>query len=367
MRIAEICFSPSWGGIEHYHVDMADRLRQRGHYVVPFCRKASPIEKRLFEAGFDPICASPTRYLSPHTTLKLACYFRKHKIQSIHLHRTHDLGVVLPAADLAGVPVRVFTLQMESGRKKRDLYHRYVYSRLTRVLTITDRIREKTISSVVIKPEKVCRLYYGIDIDLLHSARRSREEIREKWKIPKDAFVVGLTGRLDPAKGQDLLIEAAKRVSRSIPELYIILVGEETVGQHTETTRLKKLADSFPEPDRVIFTGYQSPPGTIVPAFDVAVLATKRESFGLVVIEAMALGIPVIASADGGVLEIITHGENGLLFPPGDVEILAERIQYAYTRKAELKLLAARGMETVETKFSMEDHLAGLERALKGF
>ncbi len=362
--IAEVCFSPSWGGIEHYCANMAYGLTQRGHEVLGIARLGSPLEKCLAENGLKCVSLRSRNYLSPLTTLKLAKVFGQQKIHAIHLHRTHDLGVVLPAADLAGVPIRVLTLQMESGRRKHDLYHRYVYSRLTAVLTITERIRKKTIQSVAVDPEKVHRLYYGVDAAALREKMLPRKIIRERWNIPEEAFVVGMVGRLEPAKGQEILLRAAAALKSTIPELVIMLVGEETIGQHTELPRLRRLAAELLPPDSVVFTGYQHPPGVVVPAFDVAVLATKRESFGLVILEAMALGVPVIGTADGGVLEIIDTGVNGMLFPPGDFIALSQAISTLHAKPELLPSLGNMAYETVIKRFSMENHYNTLENIL---
>ena len=365
MVVVEICLSKSWGGLEHYCADSAKRLASRGHSIVAVVCPDSPLHHKLNEYGIPVYAFRPAvDYLCPVTAVKLAHLFRKHSITAIHLHRTQDLGTELLAADLAGVGKRVFTLQMESSRRKRDIYHRWAYSRLTKVLTITERMRKLVIKNVAVDPEKVETLYYGIDTKEIRSHAEPKETIRERWNIPADTFVVGIVGRLEKQKGQELLLQACAKLKDKIPNLRLMIVGDETVGQSGELQRLKKFANELSLADQVVFTGYQNPPGVIVPVFDVSVLATRKETFGLVILEAMALGVPVIATNAGGVPEIIEDGVNGLLVTPDDSGALAKALMELYEKVDLRQRLATAGKQAVETRFSIEAQVVGLERAL---
>ncbi len=366
MNIAEVCFSRSWGGLEHYCADSAVRLAERGHNLFPFVRSGSPLEDRLTADGFSPVAHRPTDYFSPITVLKLSHQLRKNTVEAIHLHRTQDLGTALSAADMAGVGARILTLQMESNRRKRDIYHRWAYGRLTRVLTITERMRKLVVENVAVNPGKVSCLYYGVDAVKLRSEALTRDDIRRKWDVPAGAFVVGIVGRLEPVKGQGILLRAASRLRDRIPELALMIVGDETVGQSGELDRLKRLAAELLPGMQVVFTGYRSPPGVIVPAFDVSVLATRKETFGLVILEAQALGVPVIATDAGGVPEIIEDGDNGLLVEPEKPDALAEAIESLYRQPELRRGLANAGQRNVEERFSLKAQVDELERALVG-
>lgn len=366
MIIAEVCFSSAWGGLEHYCADSIRRLAIGGHDVLPVVRAGSPLEEKLRSEGLSPVTLHPLDYFSPLSTLRLARLFKKHTISAVHLHRTQDLGTALLASDLAGVPNRVLTLQMESHRRKGDPYHRWVYGRLTRVLTITERMRKLVIDRVAVNSGKVRCLYYGVDVAQLRSEAEPGHEIRRRWNISPEAFVVGIVGRLERLKGQEVLFKAAEYLKGRIPGLTVMIVGDETVGQAGETYRLKRIAVELTPDVKVVFTGYQSPPGGIVPAFDVSVLASRKETFGLVVIEAQALGVPVVATDAGGVPEIIEDGVNGLLVAPDDPEAMAEALERLY-REPELRSrIGEAGSRNVETRFSMDAHMEGLVRALEG-
>jgi len=291
---------------------------------------------------------------------------RRHSVDALHLHRTQDLSIALPAADLAGVKHRVLTLQMESNRTKRDLYHRWVYGRLTAVLTITERMRRLVVDNVAVDPNKVRCNYYGVDVDELRAQAEPKGAVRGRWGVAQDAFVVGMVGRIESLKGQELLLRAGALLTGRISKTVVMLVGDETIGQRGELERLKRFASGLKPRPEVVFTGYQSPPGRVVPAFDVSVLASRRETFGLVILEAQALGVPVVATAAGGVPEVIEDDLNGLLLPPDDPEALAGAIERLYRDKDLRQRLADAALRTVRERFSLKEHLIRLESALRG-
>ena len=232
------------------------------------------------------------------------------------------------------------------------------------MLTISVRLADLVRQNVAVDPDKVRVLYNGYDVDELYAEAEDQKIIRAKWGVPTAAFVVGICGRLETGEGQHLLISAGKHLIQTIPNLYIMIVGDETDNISSELARLKNMAVDFGLNDRVIFTGYQNPPGIIVPAFDLSVLATKKETFGSVILEAMALGIPAIGSKAGGVPEIIDDGVTGLLFKSEESADLARAIQRLYDNPELRHKFSVAGVNKVRSKFSRESHVAGLEKAL---
>ena len=354
--------------MEHYFTETALLLHRRGHKVVPLAFPGAPIAEALTAAGLPPILIKTQSYFSPSASRLMRQVFHQQAITALHLHRTQDLAPALLAAGQASIPTRVLTLQMESERRKRDPYHRWVYRRLTTVLTITDRMRELVQQNVAVDPDKVRTLYYGFDLEKTWGEADPPDHIRWRWGIPDNAYVVGLAGRLEPSKGQETLLRAAALLTGRIPRLAVMLVGGETVGQSGEEKRLRRLARSLRRGEElpVIFTGYQNPLGCIVPAFDVAVLASRKETFGRVAVEAMALGVPVIGTNAGGVPEIISHRINGLLVPPEDPPALAAAIETIYANRELSAAMGKEALKTVAEKFSHDQHLKGLEAALRG-
>ncbi len=366
MTIVELCFSKAWGGLEMRFVEDACHLRDLGHRVIPVVCPGAPAAERLVRCDFEPRTFGSLAGAFPLVSLRLARFFRRWGVEAVHIHRSRDLGPVLLAADLANVSRRVFTLRMESHRRKFDPYHRWIYHRLTFLLTITEHLRRVVVENRPIEPHKVRCLYNGFDFTRLRAEAEPRAAIRGRWGIGAGDFVVGMVGRLDPLKGQDVLLRAAGMLADEIPALKVMIVGDETVGEPGQSDRLKRLAGELGLVGRVVFTGYQHPPGRIVPGFDVAVLATRRETFGNVAVEALALGVPVVATDAGGVTEIVDHGVDGLLVKPEDPADLARAIEKLYRQPELRRKMGDEGARRMPERFPLERHTAGLEAALRG-
>lgn len=140
----------------------------------------------------------------------------------------------------------------------------------------------------------------------------SRLQFRKQWGIPADALVIGTIGRLHPTKGHTYLIKAATQLSLEIPNLHLLLIGDGPLHQDLES---ELRHNSIP----YTLTGYLPHAYEALPAMDLFGLPSISEGMGLVLLEAMKAGVPIVASAVGGIPEVVRAGKDGLLVPPGDV------------------------------------------------
>lgn len=140
----------------------------------------------------------------------------------------------------------------------------------------------------------------------------ARHQFRKQWGIPPDALVCGTIGRLHPTKGQIYLIKTATELRLRFPNLHLLFIGEGPLRLNLE---LELKRNAIPH----TMTGYLPLAHQALPAMDLFVLPSISEGMGLVLLEAMQAGVPIVASAVGGIPEVIRSGKDGLLFPPGDV------------------------------------------------
>jgi glycosyltransferase involved in cell wall biosynthesis len=176
------------------------------------------------------------------------------------------------------------------------------------------------------------------------------------------AFVVGAVGRLEKHKGFHHLLDAFERVAGTNPEAYLVVVGDGTC-----ETELRDQATGMGDAaSRILFTGYRPDADRFMLAFDLLVLpsTTHYETFGQVLMEAMAFGVPVIGSEVGGIPEIIEHEVNGLLVPPADPEALAAAVARVQEDDALRQRLARQGEERVATEFTEQRMLDQVETFL---
>jgi glycosyltransferase involved in cell wall biosynthesis len=161
-----------------------------------------------------------------------------------------------------------------------------------------------------------------IDLERFNPDRYDRDEVRASLGLAKDRFVVGFVGRLDRPKGADLLVEAAAKLPRQAKPWCFYLVGDGPQRRQLEE-RICRLGLQ----GTIIVAGLHENPAAVLRAFDVAVVPSRREAFGIAALEAMRMRVPVIVSPVGGLPELIRDGETGIVLPRLDAESIAAAIQ----------------------------------------
>jgi glycosyltransferase involved in cell wall biosynthesis len=163
----------------------------------------------------------------------------------------------------------------------------------------------------------------------------SIHEARKKMELPEDKLIFGLIGRFDPHKGQVLLLEALSKIGNK--DVCVCLLGEPTKEAGNEYTDLMtRTIQNFNLNERVFIRPFRKDISTFFFAVDAFVMASKAETFGMVTIESMACGTPVIASNAGGSPEILDHGKLGLLFEPLNHDSLAKKLLHFMENRDEL-------------------------------
>jgi glycosyltransferase involved in cell wall biosynthesis len=198
--------------------------------------------------------------------------------------------------------------------------------------------------------------------------------LRERLDIPADAPVVGMVGRLSPFKGQEELIRAAGILRSRFPGLRVVISGRDTDesmwthgGGETSTRAVLERVRAELGLDAVVdFTGFNASAAEVYGASDVVALPSHEEPFGLVVVEAMLARKPVVSCNSGGVPEIITHGEHGLLVPPKDPDALAGAIGDLLDSPDERARLAIAGERRARERFLISRYIADFEAVVDG-
>ena len=362
--IASICSSPSWGGMEMQTVIGAEALARRGHRVILFTAKRTPIEREAKARGLETIPILPSgsrayaaRYLSP----VLARHLRRRKVRIAHTEFSRDLWLLVPAALLAnGVPV-ILTKRHASNVNKKDPLHRFLHKHTARVIAISSAVEEDFLKRTTLPPEKIVRIPNGIDLDRFRVDPGAREETRREMGAPPDAPVAGLVGRISRGKGHPDFLRAAVRVAAEFPEARFWIVGSMTRGEERYDAEARRLAAESGLGDRILFTGFREDVPRVLAALDVLVVPSSSEALGNVVLEGMAAGLPVAATGAAGILDLIEDGETGLLFPPGDPEAIAGAMIRLFRDREEARGMGRRARERARNKFDREKRTDRIE------
>ncbi|MGZ5209187.1 MAG: glycosyltransferase family 4 protein, partial [Sulfuricurvum sp.] len=240
-------------------------------------------------------------------------------IDVLHLHWTKDLPLAIMAKLLSKRhPKVVQSRHMRMTRFKDDFYHRFLYRNLNMILAVTQQVKEQIEKFIPesIRP-KTEVLYIGAKQPAMIT-EEEKQAYREELALSQ-SFTVGIIGRIEPQKGQHIVLEAVKKLQgRGIDAKALV------IGAAMEESYLQKLQNDYG--DVGIFTGFTTQAQTMMQLCDVMVLATQNETFGLVLIEAMMCGVCVVASDSGGPLEIIDDGVNGVLVKTFDSDDLSDKL-----------------------------------------
>ena len=222
-------------------------------------------------------------------------------------------------------------------RRSRQWLANYFRNRL-RLLGVSNAVRADMRACLPkFKPEHIETLYNRIDVEAVQAEQVSREEARQFLGLPLDAWIVGNVGRLHPDKDQATLIKGFAKAFPELPAGSLLAI----MGSGRLEQQLKQLAHDLGVSDSVRFLGQVSNGRRYFKAFDLFALTSDHEPFGMVLLEAMAAGVPVIATDCGGAKEVVNEAE--CLFGLGDVEALAQL------------LLVAVNLEPYEQEFNFED------------
>lgn len=284
---------------------------------------------------------------------ELAAWLRREEIDLVHAHmfRAEVLGT--RAAIAAGTPVITATVHSSRVRSPADT------DLLARLTPHMDRL---IVPSASIAHKVRCEgrqdarfavIPNGVDLSRFATPAPPCT-MRDEFAIPCDAPLLGVVARLEAEKGHRFLIEAMPAILAGSPEAWLAIVGE---GSEAEALRAQAAAVS----ERIVFTGRRDDVSALTADLTVAVLPSLREAQGISILEAMARRRPVVASAVGGIPEVITSGVDGMLVPPADPPALAGAIG-SLLRSADLReRIGEAGYRTVRDRFSIDAQVRRIE------
>lgn len=237
----------------------------------------------------------------------------------------------------------------------------WTYSLPDHFISVSHWVAKSLQENLHIAANKISVVYDGIALEKLN-IHADGSQFRDAYHVADDDFAVGLVGLLIPWKGQVLFLEAAKLLRSKIPCLKMLIIGGTPDDCIAYEALLRQRVKDEQLTEMIIFTGHISSMETVYNGLDVVLSAsTQPEPLGTVVIEAMAMGRPIIAPNHGGAAEMILHDETGLLFDPGDIQSLANAIEKLCCSKSLRVKLGENARSVALKSFAVEDHVRHIQ------
>lgn len=321
-KICELCLSPDLGGLELYMMRASRYLSEQGDCISVINEKGK-LRSYYDDTKYRYFTLKRRNVFTAWLTARnLARIIDDEVIDVVHVHWTKDL----PTAVIAKLfskrkPKVIQSRHMTMTRFKDDFYHRFIYRNLDLMLAVTQQVKsqiEKFIPASI-RP-KVETLYIGAEQPVIISEEEKKDR-REQLGLA-DSFTVGIVGRIEPQKGQWVVIDAIEKLIKQGIDARALIIGHAMSEEYLNTLQKDVIMRGLK--DRIIFTGFTREVSAMIQLCDVMVLATENETFGLVLIEAMMCDVCVVGSDSGGPLEIIDDGVNGLLFKTFNADDLAD-------------------------------------------
>jgi glycosyltransferase involved in cell wall biosynthesis len=340
--------------------------------------KMSAREKQIVENGIEKAkkkgvkvialpamvrCISPFKDLKTLLSIVWLIFTERPDIVHTHSSKAGILGRV--AARICFVPKiihtphgHVFYGHFGALASRIFLWVEKLFARLTdRMVALTDGEMDDYIKLSVCSPEKLLKIHSGVDVKLFKQSNGNMVKKRRSLGLDQNVKVVGFVGWLLPIKGPMYLLKAMDYVWLSYPETTLVIVGKGDLDMD-----LRAQAQQLKANGRVKFLGWREDINEIMPVFDVLVLPSLNEGMGRVLVEAMAVGKPVVASRVGGIPDLVLDGETGYLVPPADEKALADGIKMLLDDPGKAWEIGQNGKKRCE-QFSIEamiDKLADL-------
>lgn len=348
-RVLHIVESLEAGGAERVVVEYA-LAHDRSRYEPEVCAVlgAGPLASALSDAGVRLHVLRRRVKFDPAAILRLARVIRSGPFDVVHTHNFAALSVGAPAAALAGAPALVRT---EHNVVRRHFPFRNRMSRLAAAresaqIAVSEAVRQSHLAAGRIPPDRFVTIRNGID-DRRMRVDRGRDDVREELGIGRDAFVCLTVASLTAQKDHGNLLRAAVDVSRATPEAVFLIAG-----RGPREGRLVEEAGELGMEGSVRFLGRRLDVPLLMRSADVFVLPSAWEGLPITILEAIAGGLPCVATAVGGVPEVVEDGRSGYLVAPHDPASLADRILRLAGDPEGRRSMARRAREIYERGFT---------------
>lgn len=326
-KIGFLCGSKSWGGLEMNHLQHCLWMKQQGFNVQLLCRENTPLAAQAIQADISSVYLPEyRRYKYFFAGIQLKNILKQEKITHLLVRNANDLNVCAIAKRFSSAKINLsYFMEMQLGVSKRNFLHTARFKQIDTWVCPLPYLKKQVLTQTRFPENRIQIIPSALHIQKVCS-QMPKETARKLLGINHHHFLLGLIGRIDVLKGQQLLIEALHLLND--PEISVCIMGEPTRNESDLYFQHLQLSiQNYKLEKQVSIIAFHKDVRIFYAAIDACVMASKSETFGMVSVEALANGLPVIGSKAGGTTEILANGCFGLLFESQNASDLAAQIK----------------------------------------
>ncbi len=340
MKILHIDTEKGFRGGELQVLLLMEGLKKRGHENFLVAPQGSPLIDKAESVAESIFTIRHQRIFDVINIFKICRFIKSSHANILHLHTSHAHLVGGIAGRMKCRPI-VVTRRVDFPVKSRFKYNRLA----DKIIAISQAVKRVLVEGGV-REDKIIFIPSGIDTKKFDNVKQADYLFRE-FNIPDKRLMIGTVAHLTDHKGHTYLLDAIPRVLKEFPHSFFLFVGD---GELKDSLRTKSRILGIR--DRVFLTGFREDIPEILSILDLFVLPSHLEGLCTSLMDAMYMGVPVVATTAGGIPEVIENGKTGLLVPPKNPSALAEAIIELLRDKSKREIFAAEGKKRVLQEFT---------------
>jgi glycosyltransferase involved in cell wall biosynthesis len=347
LNILHIDTEKSWRGGQQQVYYLHESLVNQGINSVLVCNKSSELKKKCEAKNLPFLEQSMIGEIDIFSAYQISKFCKKNNINIVHSHSAHAIAIGILVKLFYTKAKLIVVKRVDFPIKKNFLSQlKYNNKRINKIVCISDFIK-----SVLIKDgidhQKLLTIRSGVDVNKFKDVN-PEEKFRESFGIYRNEFLIGTVAAFAGHKDYPNLIQAFQIVRKKMENVKLCCVGDGPLFE-----KIKTLANDLKLEKDIVFPGFTNNIGNYLKTFDLFVLASKKEGLGTSIIDAMSVGLPIVATNTGGIPEIIENGKNGILVEPKNPNELANAIVDLINNQDQREMLGKNALQNV-FKYSIE-------------
>lgn len=357
IKVLHVLWAGCIGGTEEYVTSLVQYLDPLKYEIhVCFLSRKGPLFDEAVRMNYHVTFIGMKNGFDLLGSLKLLIYLYQEKYSIIHMHSASILPNMV--VSLLKSSKKVFTEHVGPVAKKsfddRKTFYRLFTGSFQVIIGVSDFVKEKLVEIMKVNPQKISVVHNGINMNKYHQSLSPPDDLLHMRK--ENTYTIGFIGRMEEFKRPDLFITIASEIVKKRNNFSFIMVGD-----GSGLRKYRQLASHYGIDGHCKFLGFRRDVPNILKLFDALFFPSSGEAFGIVILEAMAMGVPVFALRGGAISEIISHRENSILLDTTDPARIAHYIIEVLEEKNLIHTIKEQGKKDVQSKFSIESNARKVE------